>query len=288
VLDRASYAQNVPYQQWQFRLGLQGLAILRTGTTATDDQLGEHVTALRAPSDAADPTLAKVVGGTERDVAAGYERWSPVYDAPGNPLIAHEQPVVHQMLSAWPAAYRVLDAACGTGRHTTHLAGLGRDVTGLDASPWMLAQAARKRPGLPLVKGKIDALPFPAGAFDAAICALLFDHLPRIDHAIGELARVVRSGGRVLISNIHPTMALTGAHAAFRDSNGDPNFMRSYHHPVSSYFAAFRAHDLTVVDCREPCWDMESAKAQFAFVSDAVLRDAVVGLPMALIWELET
>ena len=91
----------------------------------------------------------------------------------------------------------------------------------------------------------------------------------------------------MLISNIHPTMALTGAHAAFRDSNGDPNFIRSYHHSVSSYFAAFRTHRLTVVGCREPCWDNQSAQAQFGFVSDGVLRDAVAGLPMALIWELE-
>ncbi|MDQ1477886.1 MAG: hypothetical protein QOE62_3115, partial [Actinomycetota bacterium] len=36
------------------------------------------------------------------------------------------------------------------------------------------------------------------------------------------------------------------------------------------------------------CWDIDRARAQFAFVPDAVLRDAVVGLPMALIWELAT
>jgi ubiquinone/menaquinone biosynthesis C-methylase UbiE len=182
---------------------------------------------------------------------------------------------------------RVLDAACGTGRHTVHLAALGHDVTGVDASPWMLERAAAKSDALALVEGKIDALPFPDDSFDAAVCALLFDHLPSIDGAIGELARVVHPDGRVLISNIHPTMALVGANAAFRDVNGDPNFMRSYHHPVSSYVAAFRTHGLTVVDCREPCWDIERARAQFAFVPDAILRDAVVGLPMALIWELE-
>jgi ubiquinone/menaquinone biosynthesis C-methylase UbiE len=278
----------VAYQQWQFRLALQGLAILRTGPTATDEQLAAHIAALSARPDAVNARLTKVIGGTERDVSAGYERWAPLYDAPGNPLIAHEQPSVHEMLAAWPAPLRVLDAACGTGRHTVHLAALGHDVTGVDASPWMLERAAAKSKTVPLVEGTIDALPFPDNSFDGAVCALLFDHLPSIDGAIGELARVVRPGGRVLISNIHPTMALTGANAAFRDVNGDPNFMRSYHHPVSSYIAAFRTHGLTVVDCREPCWDIDRARAQFAFVPDAILRDAVVGLPMALIWELES
>jgi ubiquinone/menaquinone biosynthesis C-methylase UbiE len=277
----------VAYQQWQFRLALNGMAILRIGPTATDEQIDAHLATLAATLAPSDDRLVKVIGGTERDVSAGYERWAPLYDAPGNPLIAHEEPAVHEMLAAWPVPQRVLDAACGTGRHTVHLAALGHDVTGVDASPAMLAEAAAKSSALTLVEARIDALPFATGEFDAAVCALLFDHLPRIDHAIGELARVVRPGGRLLISNIHPTMALVGANAAFRDVNGDPNYMRSYHHPVSSYFDAFRTHGLTVLDCREPAWNLERARAQFAWVSDEILEDAVVGLPMALIWELE-
>ena len=103
--------------------------------------------------------------------------------------------MVHEILAAWPAPLRVLDAACGTGRHTVHLTALGHDVTGVDASPWMLAKAAAKNPDLSLIEGRIDALPFPPDEFDAAICALLFDHLPRIDRAVGELARVVSPAG---------------------------------------------------------------------------------------------
>ncbi len=277
----------MPYQLWQFRRALTGLAILRTGTTTNDAQLAEHLSALSAPPDPTDATLSKVIGGPERDVSAGYERWAPQYDAPGNPLIAHEEPAVHEVLARWPAPMRVLDASCGTGRHTLHLVALGHDVTGVDASPWMLGQARAKNPDLSLLEGKIDSLPFPDASFEAAVCALLFDHLPRIDRAIAELARVVRAGGRLLISNIHPTMALVGAHASIRDVNGDANFIRSYHHSVSTYLAAFRAHGLGVVDCREPCWDLERARAQFGFVRDAVLCDAVVGFPMALIWELQ-
>ena len=140
------------YQQWQFRLALQGLAILRTGPTATDEQLASHIAAMSARPDTADARLTKVIGGTERDVSAGYERWAPLYDAPGNPLIAHEQPAVHKMIAAWPAPLRVLDAACGTGRHTVHLAALGHDVTGVDASPWMLERAGAKNDSLALVE----------------------------------------------------------------------------------------------------------------------------------------
>jgi ubiquinone/menaquinone biosynthesis C-methylase UbiE len=276
----------VPYRQSQFVLGLHGLAIVRTGTTATDADLAEHLAALRTDPEVADPALSRIIGGAEHDVSAGYTRWAPRYDAPGNPLIAHEQPIVHEIIAGWPAPLRVLDAACGTGRHTVRLAELGHRVTGVDASAPMLALAAGKRRDVELVEGRIEALPFPSGNFDAAVCALLFDHLPRIDRAVGELARVVRPGGRVLISNIHPTMAVIGAHAAFRDVDDKPHFMRSNHHPVSKYFDAFQEHGLTVARCVEPCWTVERAQAQFPFVPDAVARDAIAGLPMALIWEL--
>ena len=276
----------MPYQQWQFRMGLHGLAILRIGTAATDEQLAEHLTALATPLAATESALTKIIGGTERDVTAGYARWAPVYDAPGNPLIAHEEPVAHEIFASWPTSLRVLDVPCGTGRHAAYLAGLGHDVTGVDGSPAMLAEAARKLPGLTLIEGKIESLPFEIDEFDAAVCALLFDHLPRVDQAIAELARVVRPGGHIMISNIHPTMAIVGAHAAFRDANDDSNFIRSYHHPVSTYLRLFRENGLTVVGSEEPCWTAETAQAQFAFVSDAARRDAVVGLPMALIWEL--
>jgi ubiquinone/menaquinone biosynthesis C-methylase UbiE len=274
------------YRQWQFRLGLEGLAILRTGSIATDAQLAEHVSALTTPITEDDPTFSNIVGGTEVDVSAGYASWAAVYDAPGNPLISHEQPIVHEIMGTWPVPLRVLDVACGTGRHTVHLAELGHDVTGIDASPAMLARAAAKRSDLALVDGFVEALPFATDTFDAAVCSLLFDHLADIDRAVSELARVVRPGGRVLISNIHPTMGLTGAHAAFRNEAGDRNFMRSTHHSVSTNFKAFRAHGLTVVRCEEANWTVATARAQFPFVSEAVARDAIAGLPMALVWEL--
>lgn len=274
------------YRQWQFRMGLEGLAILRAGTTASEEQLERHIAGLLAPRDADDPALNNEVAGRELDVASGYARWAAVYDDPGNPLIGHEQPAVHEIMAAWPVPLRVLDVACGTGRHTVHLAELGHDVTGVDASPAMLAQAGGKRADLTLVEGFVEDLPFPPNSFDAAVCALLFDHLLDIDGAVGELARVVRPGGRVLISNIHPTMSLTGANAAFRDRNGDRNYMRGHHHSVSTNLRAFRAHGLTVRRCEEPTWTVASAIAQFPFLSEEVARDAISGLPMALVWEL--
>jgi ubiquinone/menaquinone biosynthesis C-methylase UbiE len=281
----------MPFTRWHFELGLYGLAMLRTGSITTDEQLDEYAAALGRPRPT-DPDATRVAGGgVEHDVVSGYARWAPVYDAPGNPLIELEQPTAREILDTWPTGWRVLDAACGTGRHTLHLAALGHEVTGVDQSREMLDAAAKKATAngarIPFAIASTGALPFPTDAYDAAVCSLLFDHLPSIDPTVSELARVVRPGGRLLISNIHPSMSIIGANAAFRDANDESHFMRSHVHWVSSYLQSFRDHGLTVLRCAEPCWHIDMARAKFSYVDESVLHAAVVGLPMALIWELE-
>ena len=281
----------MPFTRWHMQLGLGGLALIRAGSVSDDAQLDAFVAGLTRPRPT-DPDIARVAGGgVEHDVVSGYARWAPVYDAPGNPLIELEQPAAREILRAWPPGWRVLDAACGTGRHTLHLAGLGQAVAGVDQSREMLDAARSKAvadgSAIPFALGSTIALPFPTDAYDAAVCSLLFDHLPTIDPTVAELARVVRPGGRLLISNIHPSMGIVGAHAAFRDANDEAHFIRSHVHSVSTYLQSFRDHGLTVLQCVEPAWHIDMAMAKFGYAGESVVRAAVVGLPMALVWELE-
>jgi len=281
----------MPFTRWHFELGLRGLAMLRTGGTASDEEIDDYASGLLRSRPTDDDSARVAGGGIEHDVVSGYARWAPVYDAPGNPLIELEQPAAREILAGWPPGWRVIDAACGTGRHTLHLAGLGHHVTGVDQSREMLTAAAEKagamRTRIPFTLGTTGALPFPDDTYDAAVCSLLFDHLPAIDPTVSELARVVRPGGRLLISNIHPSMSIVGAHAAFRDANDEARFMRSHVHSVSTYLQSFRDHGLAVLRCAEPAWHIDMAMAKFGYVDESVVRAAVVGLPMALLWELE-
>jgi len=98
----------------------------------------------------------------------------------------------------------VLDAACGTGRHTAYLVGAGREVMGVDASEPMLARARRRLPEADLRVGELTRLPLEAESVAGAVCALALSHLADIAPAIAELGRVLALRGRLIVSDPHP------------------------------------------------------------------------------------
>jgi len=68
----------------------------------------------------------------------------------------------------WKRGDRILDLACGPGRHAAELERLGGRVIGFDLSRAMLRRA-RERTGACLVRGDMRALPFRAGSFALAV-----------------------------------------------------------------------------------------------------------------------
>ena len=101
----------------------------------------------------------------------------------------------------------VLDVGCGTGPELHRLAeivGPGGSVVGVDRSA-LLLDAARSR-GLPsvgtveLVQGDAGALPFAGGEFDACRADRTLQHLAWPEVALGEMVRVTRAGGRVVVT----------------------------------------------------------------------------------------
>jgi SAM-dependent methyltransferase len=269
----------------QFALGLEGLALLRSGPFASDDVLTARVEELRAVVGALDEEVFEGPAlGRRADVLDGYARWAPVYGR-ANPLVMVEEPVVRAALDSWPRG-RVLDAACGTGRHTAYLTELGHTVTGLDASPDMLAVARPLVPNARLVESPLVPLPFEDREFDAAICALALSHVPDPTDAIGELARVVRPGGPLILSDFHPFMVLIGGQAGFRAADGTPGFVASYAHLAGRMLSAFAQAGLTVRECAEPTWTLEAARVSFPGISDQLYEEAIAGLPIAIVWQL--
>jgi len=104
----------------------------------------------------------------------------------------------------------VVDVGCGTGSVLGRYAAAGCRVTGLDASPGMLAEARRRLgPGALLVTGEATALPFGTGTADLVTAMMLLHTLPEEERpaALAEMARVAGGRGRVLIADYGPRRA---------------------------------------------------------------------------------
>ena len=102
----------------------------------------------------------------------------------------------------------VLDVACGTGNATLPAAAAGAKVTGLDLAPEMLAAAAKRAADAGLDvdwrEGDAEVLPFDDGTFDVVLSSFGAMFAPRHDVVADELARVLRPGGRLAMSNWAP------------------------------------------------------------------------------------
>jgi ubiquinone/menaquinone biosynthesis C-methylase UbiE/DNA-binding transcriptional ArsR family regulator len=103
--------------------------------------------------------------------------------------------------------WTVGDLGCGTGQVTAALAPFVARVIAVDASAAML-QAAKKRlqgsDNIDLRRGDLEALPIDDGRLDAATLMLVLHHVPEPERALGEVARVLKPGGRALIVDMLP------------------------------------------------------------------------------------
>jgi ubiquinone/menaquinone biosynthesis C-methylase UbiE len=99
-----------------------------------------------------------------------------------------------------------LDVATGTGFTALALAPRVGRVVGLDLTLGMLREAGRLAAdrgvaNLTLCLGDAEALPFWSGAFDIVTCRVAAHHFPDLPRALDEMARVVKTGGRVVLDD---------------------------------------------------------------------------------------
>ncbi len=104
---------------------------------------------------------------------------------------------------------RVLDLACGQGRHAIPLARRGYRVIGLDYSPVLLSEAVRRDSDgrVLFVRGDMRSIPFRDGSMDAVYSFFTsfgyFSHRDNVK-VLGEVARVLKRGGRFLLDLSNP------------------------------------------------------------------------------------
>jgi len=172
-------------------------------------------------------------------------------------------------------AQRILDVGCGDGQVSrVAMAGGASLVVGIDPT-WNQIRVAQERGGgADYARAAAVALPFAAGAFDAVIVCLVFEHVREVDRAFAEIARVLVPGGRFVFMINHPLFQTPGS-GWIDDQMVDPPeqywrvgayldemetveevekdvFVHFIHRPLGRYLNSLAAHGLVLEHMEEP------------------------------------
>jgi phosphatidylethanolamine/phosphatidyl-N-methylethanolamine N-methyltransferase len=137
-------------------------------------------------------------------VRNSYARWAPVYDATFGKITNQGRRAAVAHINA--RGGDVLEVGVGTGLSLEHY-GPHLRVTGVDYSPAMLRKARERVARLELVHvaalRRMDArkLGFPDGSFDTVAAMHVLSVVPEPERVMAEIARVLRPGGQVVITN---------------------------------------------------------------------------------------
>jgi SAM-dependent methyltransferase len=133
------------------------------------------------------------------DVRRAWDEISETYAQRRDPE-GSDAALIDDLLARCPPDPLVLDVGCGDGART--LANLPADSLGLDVSRRGLELAAGTVPGARLLQADMTALPVAASSVDAVTAYHAVFHVPRARHptVYGEFARVLRSGGQLLVT----------------------------------------------------------------------------------------
>lgn len=222
-----------------------------------------------------------------RHARAGYDLYR---DALNTPVFLANLPPV--------AGLKGLDIGCGEGSNTRKLAERGARMTAVDIAPTFIRHAREVEAKAPLgiiyLDGDGTALPFAGESFDFATAFMSLMDMPRQDHALAEARRVLKPGGFLQFSILHPCFAPPyrkvlreadgsiraievgryfdgidgeietwrfGAAPAEVKASAEPFRVPRFHRTLSDWVATIVAAGLTIEHMAEPRVDAETARS---------------------------
>jgi len=166
----------------------------------------------------------------------------------------------------------VLDAGCGNGYWTRRMAETAQRVVGVDFTEELI-ERARSR-GVPknaeFIIGNLERLLLAKDTFDVVLMSMVLLDLEDLSTPIGEIARVTKQGGKVIVSTTHPCFENPPNTQSLKDDQGnktgrvvknyfqtglvkdEENHYQHWHYKISDIINMFAANHLFVEKMIEP------------------------------------
>jgi malonyl-CoA O-methyltransferase len=226
-------------------------------------------------------TLREPVAPVQLSPLESYRRWSKTWETDPSAIVALET----RWLAPWLIGIEgklFLDLSCGVGRWMTYAQTQGATVFGTDLCGEMLLEAKKKS----ALAGKLALadtrlLPIRDASADIALCALSLGHMTPMESAITELARIVRPGGYLIVTDFHPSALRHGWKRTFR-SNGQLYEVETHPYTTARLTECATREGLVLQELLEPCFD-EPERKIFSEANKQDLFEQVRNIPAVLL-----
>lgn len=192
-------------------------------------------------------------------IRQAYAEWAATYDSDRNLTRDLDERVTRETLA--PLRFTtILELGCGTGKNTLTFAALSGRVLALDFSRDMIRQAQARAHGARVAFALADLTqPWPCAALAADLVTfnLVLEHIAELPFIFAEAQRVLRPGGHLFVSELHPFRQYQGKKAVFRQGEAEVEIPAFIHH-LSDFLSAAEQNQLRLHSLRE-WWHAEDS-----------------------------
>ncbi len=186
------------------------------------------------------------------DVQEAYNSWAQQYDSNENKTRDLEARSLRETLAPFTFEH-CLEIGCGTGKNTVWLMQKAATVTAVDLSEEMLAKAKEKitSPNVTFVQADITkAWAFATKPYDLIGFSLVLEHIELLQPVFEKAAAILKPGGYLYISELHPFKQYNGSKARFDTAKGT-QVVTCFNHHTTDFTDAAKTNGLALVSLSE-------------------------------------